>query len=386
MKILLYDFLNSYIQHDLLYFLEKMGHSCVNVKYLEDVDKYQDEAFEARMEQDLRDSSFDLVFTTNFWPVVSKICNKHDLKYISWFFDSPPNLPTADYMDNPCNYIFFFAQADYQEYKAMGLTNVYYMPLAVNRARLSRIVTDHRKYDAEIAFVGRLYKSILPDIKAHMTEHQKGYIDAVCEAQRLIYGAYIIDEMITENFAQDVRDQYRSLSDKAIQLSRKEITWAMASYVTRIERFSLLRLLGEKHQVKLYTHSLSDEEKSLLKGVEFCGPVDYLTQMPQVFEASKINLCPVLKANKSGIPLRALDVMGCGGFLLSSFQPELAEYFENGKECVMYGSLEEAIELADYYLEHENQRRDIARAGLIKIERDFRYEDRLGQILEIAGF
>ena len=92
MNILLYDFLNSYIQYDLVHYLEKAGHKCANVLYREGVDKYEDEKFTARMEKDLSGGSFDLVLTTNFWPVVSKVCKKHDIKYVSWFFDSPPNL------------------------------------------------------------------------------------------------------------------------------------------------------------------------------------------------------------------------------------------------------------------------------------------------------
>ena len=108
MNILLYDFLNSYIQYDLVFYLKKAGHKCLNVLYREGVDKYEDEKFTARMEKDLAGGSFDLVLTTNFWPVVSKVCKKHDIKYVSWFFDSPPNLPTAECMEYECNRIFFF--------------------------------------------------------------------------------------------------------------------------------------------------------------------------------------------------------------------------------------------------------------------------------------
>ena len=100
-----------------------------------------------------------------------------------------------------------------------------------------------------------------------------------------------------------------------------------------------------------------------------------------MFKASKINLCPVLKANKSGIPLRALDVMGAGGFLLSSYQPELYEYFLDGEECVMYTSLEDAVDKAYYYLRNDELRMAIARAGKEKIRQQFRYEDRIRVIL-----
>ena len=381
MNILLYDFLNSYIQYDLVYFLQKMGHKCCNVSYRETVDKYNDDAFTARMESDLESGNYDLVLTTNFWPVVSKVCNRHGIRYVSWFFDSPPNLPTAECMEYPCNKIFFFARADYEEYRSLGLDNVFYLPLAVNMERLDGLKTDYCRFESEISFVGMLYQSMLPAFMAHMDDYQKGYIDAVTQAQMKIYGAYLVDELITEEFSEGVRKRYRSLSENAIQLSRKELAWAVISYVTNLERMTLLRVLSKRHQVRLYTYTLSDDEKRMMPDVEYCGPVNYLEEMPQVFRASKVNLCPVIKANKSGIPLRALDVMGAGGFLLSSYQPELYEYFVDGEECVMYTSLEDAIEKADFYLRNDDLRRRIAERCKVKIRTDFRYEDRIKALL-----
>ena len=104
--------------------------------------------------------------------------------------------------------------------------------------------------------------------------------------------------------------------------------------------------------------------------------------MTQVFRAIKINLCPVIKANKSGIPLRALDVMGAGGFLLSSYQPELYEYFIDGQECVMYTSIEDCIDKADFYLKNDDLRKSIAIAGKERIKSEFRYEDRIKVLLD----
>ncbi len=384
MNILLYDFLNSYIQYDLVFYLLKMGHNCNNVPYRKEIDKYNDDEFTEKMEDDLKKGTYDLVLTTNFWPAVSKVCNKHGIKYVSWFFDSPPNLHTAECMDYPCNKMYFFARADYEEYKAMGLDNVFYLPLAVNLERLDGLKTDYCKYECDISFVGRLYNSMLPALMAHMTDYQKGYIDAVVQAQMQIYGAYIVDELITESFTEDIRKRYKSLNEKAFQPQRKELAWAVIAQATHIERVSLLRLLSGRHQVKLYTFSFSDDEKRMLPNVEYCGSVNYLDEMPQVFRASKINLCPVLKANKSGVPLRALDIIGAGGFLLSAYQPELQEYFIDGEECVMYTSIEDALDKAEFYLRNDDIRKSIAGAGREKIKTYFSYEDRIRVLLEEA--
>ncbi|WP_051212870.1 CgeB family protein [Butyrivibrio fibrisolvens] len=381
MNILLYDFLNSYIQYDLVFYLQKLGHKCNNVSYKKEVDKYNDDVFTVRMESDLKSGEYDLVLTTNFWPIVSKVCNNHGIRYVSWFFDSPPNLPTSECMEYSCNKIYFFSRADFEEYRSLGLDNVFYLPLAVNMKRLDGIKTDYCKFESEVSFVGKLYQSMLPAFKIHMDEYQKGYIDAVAQAQMKIYGAYLIDDLITESFTDSVRKRYKSLSENAIQFTRKELAWAVISYVTNLERMTLLRILSGRHQVRLYTYELSEDEKRMLPNVEYCGSVSYLEEMPQVFRASRINLCPIIKANKTGIPLRALDVMGAGGFLLSSYQPELYEYFIDGEECVMYTSIEDAIAKSDFYLNNDDLRRKIAERGKEKIRSNFRYEDRIDVLL-----
>ena len=82
--------------------------------------------------------------------------------------------------------------------------------------------------------------------------------------------------------------------------------------------------------------------------------------MPLVFSQSKINLNISLKTIKTGIPLRVADVMGCGGFVLSNYQQELEEYFVIGEECVVYENLQDMFLKAQYYLEHEEERKRIA--------------------------
>ena len=92
-----------------------------------------------------------------------------------------------------------------------------------------------------------------------------------------------------------------------------------------------------------------------------------------------------LQAGDAGrIPLRALDLRGAGGVLLSNYQPELAEQFEDGKELALYASLEELLDKTQYYLSHEEERREIAYQGFRKVQTLFSYETRVKQMLEIV--
>lgn len=114
-----------------------------------------------------------------------------------------------------------------------------------------------------------------------------------------------------------------------------------------------------------------------------CGRVDYKTQMPLVFAGSKINLNISLRSIHSGIPLRVLDIMACGGFVLTNWQPEIEEYFVEGAEVAMFHSLEECMEKIDYYLQHEEKRKQIAEAGRKKVLEEFSYQTGLIKLFEI---
>jgi len=50
----------------------------------------------------------------------------------------------------------------------------------------------------------------------------------------------------------------------------------------------------------------------------------------------------------------------------------IGQVFEIGKEVVVYHSIEEAIELIKYYLEHDDERKKIAAAGFRRVMQDYR--------------
>ena len=65
------------------------------------------------------------------------------------------------------------------------------------------------------------------------------------------------------------------------------------------------------------------------------------------------------------------------------YQKEIDEYFENGKELVMARTPEEMIELTAYYLEHEDERKEIAENGQKKVFDEFAYTKLLPKILKV---
>jgi hypothetical protein len=60
---------------------------------------------------------------------------------------------------------------------------------------------------------------------------------------------------------------------------------------------------------------------------------------------------------------RTWITLGCGGFLLTSYSPGLEQIFAKGEHLEWYDSQEECLDLIDYYLDHEEKRKQIAVTG-----------------------
>ena len=157
--------------------------------------------------------------------------------------------------------------------------------------------------------------------------------------------------------------------------------FVLSRQVTAMERREVLELLGKTgHTLNLYTNDKNTE----IPGWKNNGPVDYYDKMPEVFANSRINLNITLRSIKTGIPLRAFDIMGSGGFLLSNYQPELFEFFTPGEDLVVYESMDDLLAKVDYYLSHENERAEIAQNGCRKVLKEHTLSKRLDCMEEIA--
>lgn len=410
MNVLIFEW-GSYNHNDILETFKKKGHKCTVVKHrFSDVN--HDDEFVNMFDKCLKEGKFKLVYSTNFFPLVAECCNKHSVKYVSWSYDAPLDVPDIERtLGLPCNYAFMYDREQALGYRNKGFDNVYHLPLAVNAKRLGGIYlssAERNKYRAQVSFVGNLYGSEMMNIRSILDEFHQGYLDAIMKAQSKIYGYYLIDDVLTDELMENINRvvydatmEYRKSSgnlksnidnskideknaneivangENVLHISREALSYAMAAQITREDRLLALKLLSNHYDVKLY----SREKNELLDKVTYMGTVDYDTEMPKVFKASDINLNMTLRCIRSGIPLRALDIMGAGGFLLSNYQPELAENFIDGEEVVMYDGIEDMYAKAKFYLEHLDIRADIAAKGYQKVSSEYRYEDRIEEML-----
>lgn len=382
MNILLYDS-SSYIQRDLMYFLKSAGHHCKNLTY-KLTDTYHDTFFEDKFLYYLKNFHWDCVISANFYPIIARICQQQNIKYISWIYDSPTDKSQMSYYQFETNYIFVFDRMDAELLIRKGAIHVYHLPLAVNTSRLDNITlseSDLANYSADISFVGQFYNNTLNQLLRCQAPYDIGYIDSIVQSQLQIYGYNFIENMITDELLQRLNQNLFSNTSSSLQLTREGLYQSIAKEITHIERSVLCNILGQYYDFRYY----SNEKQESLNHLKYCGTAYYYSEMPKIFKLSKMNLNPTLRTIQSGISLRVLDILGCKGGLLCNYQPEILEYFENERDIILYDSIENALEKAEYYINHESARIKIATNGYQKVSEAFSYPKRLSYIFKTAG-
>jgi spore maturation protein CgeB len=106
--------------------------------------------------------------------------------------------------------------------------------------------------------------------------------------------------------------------------------------------------------------------------------------MYQILHDSRITLNHHIGvSNAYANNMRLYEATGVGTLLLTDWKQNLPELFEPGEEVVVYRNPEECVEAAQYYLEHEEERKRIAALGQKRTLRDHTYGHRMREFLAI---
>ena len=336
----------------------------------------------------IRETRAELVVSFNYYPFISQACMRTGCRYFSWIYDSPFLKVYDASVNNNVNYVGTFDSYMADELSGKGVNTIHYIPLAVNTERIAGTIAKNRSNKicgdrGDIEFVGSMYNN-RNRFYERLFETSRdmelaGYLDALVEAQRRVYGCNFLEECLEGEVLEKIDRVmlYKIEKNSYISKPRVYADYYICPRIAFIDRKGLIGAMsGCGFKIDYFT-----ESDYSIPGARNRGSIDYLNEMPVVFNTYKINLNISLRSIRTGIPLRAMDIMGSGGFLLTNYQQDMLRHFEPGKHFVQYTSIEEALELSAYYLEHEQERSRIASAALAEIEKHHTYKVRLKEIL-----
>ena len=345
----------------------------------------------------IHQNGIEAVISFNYFPIISMICDTCKIPYYAWVYDCPHFTLYAKHIMLPCNHIGIFDRDMVKRLREHGVQTVYHVPLSVDTAYFADMIRKTPKrlkdpYCSDISFVGSLYTDEHNYYDLLLTDRERDVADewirrqSFCYDRDLLREAVAAGELPLEQIHKRMEENGSMLGeDYCADPSEILLASVLEKKVTVEERRILLHQIAERFgtQYRFALYSASDLAGYPLLQKYHKGVVDYHMQMPLVFAQSRINLNISLRSIHSGIPLRVLDIMACGGFVLTNRQPEIDEFFKENAEYVCYDSAEECMDKIDHYLRYEDKRKCIAQAGQKAVRERFGYRQGLTGLFEL---
>ena len=383
MNILFYQW-NAYNLSDTRWALEQKGYT-VTMLTEPIANPEEDADYAHRLAERLSAGSYDFVFSLNYFPVLAESCHQASLPYVCWNCDGSLLAMYHASVFYPTNVIFTFDYKNYREFQALGVSNIYHLPLAANTHRLERQPLS-ASAGYPVSFVGNLYENnTFQQIKDSLPDYLAGYLRGAINAQKLVSGGNMLELLLTDDIVAELEELscYHKSEQSFAGIRQLFSTTILGFQTASEERQENLAALASHLKPDSEVHLFTGSDRPDLPGIVFHPPVDYQEEMPDIFRHSKVNLNMTIPNITTGIPLRAWDILGCGGFLLSNFQPEFQNYFDMGRHMDIFEDQGELLEKTDFYLRHDSLRRQMARDGMDLVRREHDILARIGQMMEI---
>lgn len=160
-----------------------------------------------------------------------------------------------------------------------------------------------------------------------------------------------------------------------------EIIFLGNNYGTRfprsVQRCKMVALLRERYGARFAVHGNGWGEEDI-----------WLDEMT---EAAAYRACRIAVGQNhyDDVPRFSSDrifrSMGSGAFCIHNDFPGVEKDYQIGKEIVLWRDFEGLLKHIDYYLEHEDERKEIARAGCLRTHLDHTWDGRIEELLRVLS-
>ena len=146
----------------------------------------------------------------------------------------------------------------------------------------------------------------------------------------------------------------------------------------------ILESLCQRYDVKVWGYGIENLGKDSQIRKVYMGPA-WGSEMYQILSDANIVFNRHIDvAEDYANNMRLFEATGVGTFLVTDWKENLAELFEPDKEVVAYRSPEECVELIQHYLDHDEDREAIARAGQKRTLSEHTWHHRMQELVDIV--
>ena len=215
-------------------------------------------------------------------------------------------------------------------------------------------------FEQDVCFVGNVYLNQLTADRLHQIP-QIAHLGERIAARKLADFAPSTWELLISELQQlpepDRERLKLSFDESFFWQAYRYIVWVAAN--TRV-RMGVLS--GVAHTIDFYGAFADPESVRLLKNypnIRYRGSVDYVRELPNVFNRSRITVDVTNQLAHHSVPAKFVECFAAGGFMLVDRRPDLIATFGDAATAVTYTSLDELNAKIEYYLTHEKERTDL---------------------------
>lgn len=331
----------------------------------------------------------DFIFTINnigFSPVFLEAVQKAEIPIVSWFADSPFFWVSEKVLKELAGqpyYLFICDKVYVQRVKELGLEKVFYLPLATNPRVFKQIeltAEEIEKYGCNISFVGDsgylFYKKFEELVKGGFNAKDSEFYAIIEEIVRIQSQNPLLEMKTILTQMEEVFR--RPLSTGSPEDDRWIQMWLETAAMSEYRR----QLMEAVSDFGLYLYGDNGWEELVGNKVKFMGWIDNRTDLPRLYNASRINLNISKPQAKSTLPLRAFDICGCGGFMLTDYRYDVATLFNRDEEVVVYNDKDDLRRKAEYYLTHPEERSEIAKRVQRRVFSEHTFKVRMEHLID----
>ena len=312
MKVLFHRY-GSIVEHDILAAFDQLNIEVIKDEMEIDQKNIDPDTRVSTLAELILENRPDFVFSINFFPYISQICEKLNVIYAALSVDCPVLEIYSEAIRNKCNRIFLFDYAQYESVVNENPDGIFYLPLASNEDRWDAIDVpkdpDGRiLYKYNVSFIGSLYTEKSPLRRAKLSDLNSGYIDGVLAGAGRFTDLSLVEEVlkakpeITEFLKEGLGDIWKRFDIGPAVIDVDEyvaIMQVLGFELTARDRISLLRSIASLQSNSAFigdkSRYLKDADDSLLSiftrsdagdisgSVSIHGGVSTHDEMPRIF-------------------------------------------------------------------------------------------------------
>ncbi len=337
----------------------------------------------------------DIIFSVNFFARVSDFCQREGIPYCCWVLQLPNfDLYTAA-VKNACNYIGLCDSYLVEKLWGLGISKAFFLPDAVELKKPEKTgqetdqTTEEDKetgkgtvketnmpaFEREACFVARHPEEALHT--EEMTLYGRGYLDAFLHAQRVLYGASILENGLL------ARVQREFLSCNSIPgeiLPELEKLYMADRYFAPVCTALQQNIFLQNYESIMTIYS--DGEFPHCKAVKY-PYVEEEAKRGEIYAGKEFTLVLTPHVMHNGIPRDVLEVIVAGGFPVCGFQKDYGYFFKKDENLAYFTNDTEFSQTIVRYGNSSKERERVREAAYRTVEQGHTYRHRVKTMLEM---